>query len=225
MKRQPGWAALCASASLLGGCGELLYAGFENDMPGRAPSGVLPGLPFGDQVIPGPSKSFFVTSEEGLMGRQAYAFVEGYDASASKLKTQFRSAPVTNLSVPTYISWNGKFGNGGALSTVLGFGQQPYVVVKFAGGDIHVNGRSVGAYRPGDNHDVVAMLDPVNRTYRITIHGDMAEKVETMSGEAESQKVIEGGTVATATFAMDGSGREQLVYVIDEVKMSHRSPQ
>lgn len=216
-------AALLASVLAVSSCGDLLNAGFENDLPGRSPSIVLPGQPVGDRLTPGPSKSFFVTSEDGLIGHQAYAFVEGEAQRDARLATSFKSAPVNDIEAPVYISWRGKFGNGGGMTVLAGYEGQPYVQIKFAKGDIHVEGKSIGTYHPGDNHNVVVSLFPKEKAYRVEIKGDL-QGVQAVTGRSRSVDSVGAGVLASAEFSIDKSGQERLVYVIDDVKMSHNAP-
>jgi len=218
-----GRAALLGAAISLCGCGDLLDTGFNLDNAGQAPSMTSVGINNGAQIRPGSSRNMFVTSKAGLMGEQALAFIETKEAINGSNRTFLQSKPITDLSAPVHVSWHGQFGNGGELKVVLGYLGQPYVSIRFDNGDIFVGDTWAGSFLPGDLHDVLVTLEPNVRTYNVSFTGDGQYRQSVLTGSAPKPK-NDAGNQVIADFGIESSGQERLVYVLDDVRMSHRTP-
>ncbi len=224
MTYKPWRAALFVAATALSGCNNLFDAGFESDTPGLPPALTPAGLPNGDSIAPGPAGSFFVTSKMGIIGQKAYAFVEPQaDTGDTSLRTVMRSAPVDDLSKPVYLSWRGIFGSGGGVRIRAGYQGKPFVEFGFDNGMIMLGDDVVGAYLPGDHHTVLVSLFPTTNTYRVRVMGDVTIDQEFFEGAASSQTQITAPQVL-AEFSITRSPDKNLVYVIDDVTMSHDAP-
>lgn len=206
----------------LAGCGDLLDTGFDWDRPGHSPSMTTLGFQGGSQIRPGASENVFVTSKMGLVQKKALAFVETTEMTKGSNRTFLQSAPVKDANAPVYVTWKGQFGAGGAMKVVLGYLGQPYVEIRFDAGDIMVGGTKEGAYLPGDHHDVAVMLEPQTRRYLVSFGGDGRYNQEEVSGAAPAPKG-DAGNIVIADFGIESVGQERLVYVLDDVRMSHEA--
>jgi len=216
--------ALFASLFLVSGCDILLNASFEADTAGDAPRVDIPGAPSGDSITSSEGKSFFVTSQGGLVAGQAMAFVAPDQRTDNRTaRSVMRSATINSLDRPIYISWNGKFGAGGELNGIFGYLGKQFVRLQFSNGDILLEGRPVGRYRPGDNHQVLISLYPVEGRYRVAISGDVDLGRPFIEGAARSSLEV-AGSKAVADFTITPAPNAPLVYVMDDVKMSHQAP-
>lgn len=221
---KPSRVALFVAATALTGCGNLFDAGFESDTPGQPPALSPAGLPAGDSIASGPAENFIVTSKMGIIGQQAYAFVEpapGIDDT--QFQTVMRSAPIDDLSKPVYLSWRGIFGSGGGVKMIAGYQGKPFVEFAFDSGMVMLGDDVVGSYLPGDHHTVLVSLFPATGTYRLGVFGDVNFDQEFFEGQAISKDQIDEPQVF-AEFSITRSPDENLIYVIDDVKMSYDAP-
>ena len=215
--------ALLASTVLLASCGHLFHANFEGDLPGKAPSPRPEGFPDGDLITIGPEESFFVTSDMGIVGEKSFAFVEPKVSGKLPPRTVMRSALIEDMQKPVHMSWRGIFGTSGSIKMKLGFAGQTYADLHFDHGTIFVDGKRSGVYKPGDIHSVVVSLYPASQSYEVTIQGDAHTNAKSFSGNAIS-KDEPTRPEAFAEFNVTSSNAETLVYIIDDVIMSHRAP-
>jgi len=70
-----GRVALLFAGVSLAGCTDLFNANFEHDTVGVAPVQSPEGGPIGDSILASAGPNFLVTSEMGIVGRKAFAFV------------------------------------------------------------------------------------------------------------------------------------------------------
>ena len=210
---------LCAALALTG-CMDLMKTGFNWDTPGASPEMRSFGPPVG-MIRPGTSENVFVTSKAGLVGEQALAFMETEAPASDAQRTFLQSAQVKDTSAPVHVSWKGQFGSGGTLKVVLGFMGRPYVQMIFDDGDVFVAGRKLGRYLPGDHHVIYVTLDPDALSYSLTMTGDARMDISEVSGTVTDLNGSQGDQVI-AEFSLESAGTERLVYVLDDVRVSHR---
>jgi|GEM_PF-5096163 len=221
MRILTGRVALFGACLSIAGCGALLDTGFDWDKPGHSPSMTTLGFQ-GAQIRPGASKNVFVTSKMGLVGQQALAFIETAEPVDGSHRTFLQSAPVKDPTEPVYINWRGQFGAGGTMKVVLGLLGQPYVTMRFADGDLFLDDAKVGNFVPGDHHSVAVTLDPKARSYKVAFSGHGTYHQNAFEGSAPASK-NDAGMQVIADFGIESVGQERLVYVLDDVRISHNA--
>ncbi len=206
-------------ASLVG-CTTRFIGDFEADSVGAPPQTAPDGAP-DDQLFPFDlTGSIRVTNASPLDGSQSVRML-GPTGTGVPATFMYAEA-LANIDQSVFASWLGRISSSAAVRIDFWTGHFDNIVrIELAGGQVRIQGETVGTYSPNEVHTFFIGAHPSTDQVTVSAFGGVSSGL-TSTTAVSNPTLFPGGNIGLTMTLTSGSSSQG--YVFDAVRMSERRP-